>query len=223
MYIRFKAGLPFRDGGRPVYQQAADGSITRWIAGLKIGQAEAAERLWGRYAERLLKLAQERLGRAAGRISDDEDVALSVFSALCTGAAAGRFSDLGNRDELWWLLLAITRHKAADRVRGDFGRNGRQQRVFLESDLQGGRGEKKKGFRLEKLISPRPTPEFLAMLDEEHVRLLGLLRDEQLRKIAVWRIEGYTVGEIAERLGIARRSVERKLNLIRGKWSRELR
>ena len=204
-----------------MYQQAADGSITRWIAGLKIGQSEAAERLWSRYAERLVKVAQQRLCRGPGRISDDEDVALSVFSALCAGAAAGRFSELGNRDELWWLLLGITRLKAADRVRSSAGPNHRRGRVFLESDLQGGRGDR--GFRLEKLISPRPTPEFLAMLDEEHERLLGLLRNEQLRSIALWRIEGCTIGEIAERLGIAPRSVERKLSLIRRKWSRELR
>ena len=206
-----------------MYQQAADGSITRWIAGLKIGQPEAAERLWNRYAERLVKVAQQRLGRAPARNSDDEDVALSVFNALCTGAAAGRFSELGNRDELWWLLLAITRQKAADRIRSDPGPSHRRGRIFLESELQGGRAEKGKGFRLEKLISPRPTPEFVAMLEEEHGRLLSLLRDEQLRSIAVWRIEGYTVGEIAERLGIATRSVERKLSLIRRKWSRELR
>lgn len=206
-----------------MYQQAADGSITRWIAGLKIGQAEAAERLWTRYAERLLKLAQQRLGRVSGRTSDDEDVALSVFNALCTGAVAGRFSELGNRDELWWLLLAITRQKATDRIRSDAGPNHRRRRVFLECELQGGRGESGEGFRLERLISPRPSPEFLAMLDEEHGRLLSLLRDEQLRSIAVWRIEGYTVAEIAERLGIATRSVERKLSLIRRKWSRELR
>lgn len=206
-----------------MYEQAADGSITRWIAGLKVGQADAAERLWTRYAQRLVRLAQQRLGRAPGRTSDDEDVALSAFHTLCAGAASGRFADLGNRDELWWLLLTITRRKAADRIRSHGAPTGCRRRVFLESELQGGRVESEAGFRLEKLISPKPTPEFLAILDEEHARLLRLLRDDQLRNIAVWRIEGDTVGEIAERLGIARRSVERKLNLIRRQWSRELR
>ena len=52
--------------------------------------------------------------------------------------------------------------------------------------------------------------------------MLGLLRDDRLREIAVWRMEGYTVAEIAEQLGISVRAVERKLQLIRAKWAREL-
>jgi DNA-directed RNA polymerase specialized sigma24 family protein len=45
---------------------------------------------------------------------------------------------------------------------------------------------------------------------------------DQLRRIATWRIEGYTVPEIAGEMAITPRSVEHKLQLIRKKWSREL-
>ncbi len=55
-----------------------------------------------------------------------------------------------------------------------------------------------------------------------HHTLLDLLRDETLREIAVMRIEGYSVEEIATKLGIGMRSIERKLQLIRTKWSREI-
>lgn len=205
-----------------MHREAAEGSISAWIAGLKTGEAKAADRLWQRYAGRLLELARQRLGRVPGRIADEEDVALSVFTTLCSGAAAGRFDDLSNRDDLWWLLLAITRQKAIDRNRNDFASIRGWGRVFLETDLSADASENG-GFQLERLLSTEPTPEFLAMLDDEHSRLLGLLRDDQLRGIAVWRLEGYTVSEIAGWLGITRRSVERKLNLIRSKWSRELR
>ena len=52
-------------------------------------------------------------------------------------------------------------------------------------------------------------------------RLLGRLGDEQLRQIALDRMDGYTTEEIAERLGCARRTVARRLDLIRQTWSEE--
>jgi DNA-directed RNA polymerase specialized sigma24 family protein len=52
--------------------------------------------------------------------------------------------------------------------------------------------------------------------------LLGLLRDDVLRQIALLRIEGYQVEEIAATIGISTRSIERKLQLIRRAWARQL-
>ena len=46
--------------------------------------------------------------------------------------------------------------------------------------------------------------------------------DGDLESVAVWRMEGYTVEEIAARLGFAPRSVKRKLQLIRGIWGKEV-
>jgi DNA-directed RNA polymerase specialized sigma24 family protein len=59
-------------------------------------------------------------------------------------------------------------------------------------------------------------------LEEQYVRLLDMLRNDQLREIAVLRIEGYTIDEIAVQVGIGRRAIERKLKLIRSKWKHEL-
>ena len=49
-------------------------------------------------------------------------------------------------------------------------------------------------------------------------RLFEVLRDEDLRRIAVWKLEGHTVDEIAAELGCARRTVARRLELIRTLW-----
>jgi DNA-directed RNA polymerase specialized sigma24 family protein len=49
-------------------------------------------------------------------------------------------------------------------------------------------------------------------------RLLDLLGDEQLQRIAVWRLEGHTNQEIADRLGCVVETVERRLRLIRSIW-----
>lgn len=187
---------------------------------MKDGKAEAARRLWERYAIRLVELARKRLGDAPKRLADEEDVAASVFYSVCRGAAAGRFQDINNRDELWWLLLAITKQKVVDHLRRELAqkRIGRRPEGNSVSDpkFDG------KSFTLDELVSDEPTPDFAVMLQEQHERLLGLLRDDSLRRIAIYRIEGFTIPEIANDLRVSTRSVERKLKLIRDVWSKEL-
>ena len=56
------------------------------------------------------------------------------------------------------------------------------------------------------------------MVADETARLLDRLGDDSLRQIALWRMEGYTSDEIAGRLGCARRTVARRLDLIREIW-----
>jgi RNA polymerase sigma factor (sigma-70 family) len=69
-----------------------------------------------------------------------------------------------------------------------------------------------------EIADRQPTPEFAAEFAEEYHRLFEALRDEDLRQIAVWRLEGYTRDEIAARLGCARQTVARRLELIRTLW-----
>ena len=86
-------------------------SVTAWIARLKTGDQQAAQRLWERYFDALVRLARGKLAPAPRRVADEEDVALSVLDILCRGAASGRLQQVTNRDDLWWLLLAITNQK----------------------------------------------------------------------------------------------------------------
>ena len=66
-----------------------------------------------------------------------------------------------------------------------------------------------------------PSPGFAAQVAEECRRLLELLDDSQ-RAVALWKVEGFTNEEIAERLGCVPRTVERKLGMIRKHWAREM-
>jgi RNA polymerase sigma factor (sigma-70 family) len=196
-----------------------DGSISRWINGLKVGEAEAAQRLWERYSNQLLSLAARKLGTVPRSVVDEEDVAQNVFTTICRGAADGRFKQVRNRDELWWLLVAITRQKVADHVRREGALKRGGGRVHAESQIPGAYDERS---AFDQMIGSDPTPDFLAMLDEEFQRLLALLRDDRLREIVILRLEGYTVSEIASKLDIGLRAVERKLQLIRAKFAQEL-
>ena len=53
---------------------------------------------------------------------------------------------------------------------------------------------------------------------EQCQRLRGLLGDDELRQVALWKMEGYTNDEIADRPGCGPRTVTRKLNVIRKAW-----
>ena len=56
---------------------------------------------------------------------------------------------------------------------------------------------------------------------ENMQELLDRLDDDEMRQVALGKLEGLTNKELAERLGISRRSVERKLGIIRGSWTPE--
>lgn len=193
------------------------GSVTRWIGQLKGGDPDAAQPLWERYFDRLVRLARQKLvsGRRRGGDEDEEDAALSAFDSFCAGAARGRFPLLGDREDLWRLLVVITARKAgaqAQRRRAQ-KRGGDLHRVEAAAE------QDDDGLVLEQLAGPEPTPEFAAMVAEEYERLLEALGDDDLRRVAVWRLEGLTNDEIADRLGCARRTVARRLDLIRKIWS----
>ena len=196
-----------------------DGSVTRWIQDLKTGDEEAARQLWQRYFQQLVRLAQTRLGGSPSRIADEEDVALSVFRCLCDGAERGQFADLTDRNELWRLLVTITAHKVVDQRRYDHQQKRGGGEVRGESALDAVDGSAR---GLDAIIGQTPTPDFLVSLAEQHQRLLALLKDEILQRTALGKMEGKTNSEIAERIGITRRSVERKLQQIRLIWAEEL-
>src|SRR5262249_38049231 len=98
-----------------------DPSVTQWIDHLKRGEESAASALWQRYFDRLVRLAQPKLGPAPRRVADEEYVALRVFRCLCEGAARGRFPELADRDDLWRLLATLTLHKVIDQKRRSSG------------------------------------------------------------------------------------------------------
>ena len=58
-------------------------------------------------------------------------------------------------------------------------------------------------------------------LAEDYRRLLDSLGDRELELVAVWRMEGLRVAEIAARLGYVTRSIKRKLRNIRAIWEQE--
>jgi RNA polymerase sigma factor (sigma-70 family) len=173
--------------------------VTLWIAQVKVGDRAAVRPLLERYFQRLVHLARARLRGVPGLADYDEDVALSAFKSLCLGVERDKFPQLDDRDDLWRLLAVMTVRKAID-----LQRRRRPAEATPET--------------VEQLLSREPPPELAAEMSDEYRRLLDRLDDPQLQAIALWKVEGLTNEEIAERLGCAVRSVERKLHRIRIEW-----
>jgi DNA-directed RNA polymerase specialized sigma24 family protein len=168
--------------------------------------------LWERYFRRLVGLARQKLQGRPRRAADEEDVALSAFDSFCRSAEGGRFPKLGDRDSLWRLLVVITARKAAHLAR-DEGRRKPAGAAVVDA---------MKPTCLDEVSGQEPTPEFAAQAAEECRRLLELLGDADLQRVAVLKMEGYTVEEIAAQLGRVSRTVKRWLRLIRQIWEKEL-
>ena len=196
-------------------------SISEWLGQLKAGEADAAQNLWNRYSQELLRIAKKRLGTSPRGIGDEEDVALSVFGSIFRGVANGRFHHISTRDDLWWLLLTLAKRKSIDHIRRETSQK-RHRPITSPDQTPRPGGNASAQISLSDLVSSIPTPDLIVALEEQYMRLLDLLRNDELRQIAVLRITGYNVGEMAQQLNIGQRAVERKLQLIRTKWKREL-
>ncbi len=187
------------------------GSVTRWIGNLKAGDEKAAGAIWRRISNGLIRLARTRLGSAPRAACDEEDIALSAFHCLWRGATAGRFPQLVGRGDLWRLVATMAAQKAVD-----------QQRHERRDKRGGGRTRRAVdlGQRdvLAMVVDREPTPEKAALLDDECRHRLDRLQDEQLREIAILKLEGRSNDEIAQQLGCGLRTVERKLGVIRAIW-----
>jgi DNA-directed RNA polymerase specialized sigma24 family protein len=193
-----------------------DGSVTRWIGGLKAGDPEAARLLWDRYFADLVRLARTRLRDLPRAAADEEDAALNAFDSLCRGTTEGRFPELDDREGLWRILVTITARKAADQVQHERRKKRGGGQVRAEADLAAGALEVG---GLGQAPAGDPSPEMAALLADECRRLFESLPDESLREVARLRLEGYSDHEIATNQNCGLRTVERRLRTIRSLWS----
>jgi RNA polymerase sigma-70 factor (ECF subfamily) len=178
---------------------------------------EAAAFIWGRYCQVLLDLVCQKLNRRLQRRIGAEDIVQRAFKSFFFRQQRGDYR-LADRDDLLRLLVRM----ALNKTRGMAVREGRQRRDYrrdqttMGTDASSGEGD---GWLLEQLVERAPMPDEAAALADEVERRLAQL-PEDLRHIALLKLEGYTNAEIAvlpaRRCSV--RTVERKLRLIREAW-----
>jgi RNA polymerase sigma-70 factor (ECF subfamily) len=177
--------------------------LSRWRA----GDSQAAEMIFVRYAQRLCRLAEQRLShRLAGRV-DGDDVVQSVFRTFFRRSAAGEFR-IASADQLWALLVQITLRKAQDQ-----GRRHTADR---------------RDVGLEMPAADRTSPETLArdpgpeeaaaLLDQIEVLLRGL--PDLHCHVLELRLQGHEVAAIASQLKVSRQTVYRVLHVLQQRLGR---
>jgi DNA-directed RNA polymerase specialized sigma24 family protein len=196
---------------------SSSGDVTHWVRQLAVGDREVVQRLWERYYRGLVGLARKKLGALPRRAADEEDVALSAFDSFIRGAEQGRFPRLEDRDDLWQILVMITTRKAIDLAahEGRDMRDWRRVQVRPEGDADDS------GSVMRDLIGREPDPAFAAEVAEQCRHLLARLPDDELRQIALGKLEGCTNEEVAARCDLALATVERRLRIIRKHWASE--
>ena len=199
--------MEFSQGSMPVESGLA---VTRWVADLRSGDGVAAARLWKYVEPKLLRLGRRQMQSATTTCYDEDDLAQSAFHALCDSIQNGRYEDLADRSEVWKLLTTIALNKYRRQATRDSAikRGGNMQRADIDHALRS---------ECDQLSGEQKL-----MMEEECERLLCLLGRNEIKQVALLRVEGYTNEEIATALNCTRRTVQRRLDFIRNVWSREL-
>lgn len=193
------------------------GSVTGNLRRAQHGDDLAFEWLWHRYYNSLVvhieKLAREPRFEAV----DPEDVAHSVFIALHHGMSQEKFHSLNGRYQLWKLLTLIGLRKAINAAKKEFlyqrsARNAASvgssviDRRSIRSCYEAHIDKAFEGIRFEEEVEHG-----LSLLDKEHP-------SQQLRELAILKINGYSNTRIADEFGWTRKTVALRLNLIFEIW-----
>lgn len=198
----------------------SSGSITRLLEDLACGatlREPAADAIWRRYVSQLVSVARRNLDDRARRREGEDDVVQSVFASFFARVEVGKL-EVANRDDLWRLLVAMTTFKS----RRTIARHRRQKRDVRRETAPPAGGDSAEDLTWSDLVGDgEATPEQAAEFVEDFERRLARL-DERLREVALLRLDGYSNREIAERLDVAERTVERKLERVRSVWLAEV-
>jgi RNA polymerase sigma factor (sigma-70 family) len=198
------------------------GSVTRLLSDLTDGSPSVRRRaetdIWQRYFPQLLALARRSLDARTRRRVDEEDILQSMYASFCARLKRREF-ELEGRNDLMKLLVTMTLFKTRRTIARHrrLRRDTRRETAPAQSDP-----ERSNAWAFEQMDRRAPSPvEAVAFTEEVQQRLASL--DPTLRKIVLWKLEGYTNGEIAGegKLHCAERTIERKLQRIRELWTRE--
>jgi DNA-directed RNA polymerase specialized sigma24 family protein len=214
--------------GNPQHQHAGftdlvevctDSTISRWdvsnfLMKLENGEDGAAEDLWNRYFNQLVRFVNSRLDTRYRTVFDAEDIAISAVHSFCIAATNKRYSSLADDSAVWRVLVSIAIYKLLHFVRNvdRLKRGGHYRR--------GGRCSADNSCLLGQITSREPSPESTVACMEQFEFLIKLLDDKKLEQLVVWKMEGYTNCDIAIKLNKSTRTIERKVKLVREIWKR---
>jgi RNA polymerase sigma-70 factor, ECF subfamily len=179
----------------------------RLIQGLRDGDPHIVQEFCEQYGDRLQRLAEKHLPAGLRRRLGPEDVVQSACRTFLRRAQGGKFQ-LGDADNLWGLLCAITLTKVREQARFHLRqKRGLNREEPLHADPQ---ASSVAGFQP---VDPGPAPDETAEFADQLQHLLASL-DEEERQVVDLRLQECTTAEMAERLGCSERTVRRILKRV---------
>jgi RNA polymerase sigma-70 factor (ECF subfamily) len=169
------------------------------------GNQEAARVLFDRYADRLVAVARRHINHRLARRLDPEDVVQSVFRTFFRRARSGELN-VYDPDRLCALLARITINKSIDQI--NYHKAAKRN---LNLDADSGSVEQD---LVAQVLDREPSPEAVNMFLDQLEHFLGQLGPDE-RQVLEMRMQGYTVEEIARKLGTYDRKVYRILERAR--------
>lgn len=158
-------------------------------------------------------MAGRRLEKSVATVVSADDIASIVFHEFLKGLNEGRFRRLENRKDLWQVLVMLTQRRSADSARKALCKKRSTERTALAA------GDAPTIDEQFGLVSDQPTPEQVVLLEEEFDRRIRSLEDKKLQTIALAKMSGFSNEEISQQLDCSVRSIERKLSIIRRRWT----
>ena len=175
---------------------------------LKEGDGKGLDELYTGYQQRLLALVRKRLGKIPLRSFDEEDVVQSVMGSFMKqlGIPGSAAQTLESDEDLLPFLFTIATRKTSKRIG-----------IAIKKPISG-----------ESVFGADAGLEQFATKDDEDAIALELVEIAQHRlkqlpdqlyvQIALLRLEGKKVVQIADILNISKRSIERKLKDLKKVW-----
>jgi len=195
-----------------------DDDLTTWVERLKEGDSEAPAVIWERVFDKLVRVCRRKLERQGleRRTRDEEDIAASVIKSVILKARRGWCKEIQNTSDLWLLLSCVAQRKVATKRKYDLAqKRGGSGAKRIKTVGEEAFGDVARGYGIQQVPSTEPTPDFVLMMAEA---LDGL--PARLRKVALLRMEGLGNMEIASKLNVTTRTVDRLLKTIKESWTK---
>jgi RNA polymerase sigma-70 factor (ECF subfamily) len=180
------------------------GDDLQLIAEFQAGSESAAQTLFDRYCERLMRLAKRRIGQRMTSRVDPEDVVQSAYRTFFTRVKNDEFS-FHEQDDLFKLLVRLTVHKALRQI-------AYHRAAKRNPELEALQSSNPQEF-LQQISAESATPDMEVALLDEFEQFMGQLQPLD-RDVLQLKLQGYSTVEIAEKLGSYDRKIRRVLERI---------
>lgn len=194
-------------------KQSTNGSVTEWLLQIRHGDEVATNNLVSRYFGRLARYA-DRKRRSTKTTDDGEDIALEVLDAVLRRIKQEEYPDLNDRQRLWLLLMVSVQNRVISRHRKHSRRLNLGIEIQTVTDLMA-----TICIDLDEFLDdPDLDTEFDEILEfwEKSIRSF---KSEETQMVAKLKLTGLSNRQIAERLGMSPRSVDRKVQMILDRWA----